>query len=268
MWSTQNSKFWPDYFHLFLVFSVEGLHAIVVTDRDGVPVVKGMRCHVLNENVSQLKWWSDFFLFVCFSQVNTWLSFPLLVLTNFVLCPCSCEWQCPSTCFKTWLLVHLCSGNRSRQQAGPVQKQEHHLLLQWLPGHALLTSLIITEWLFCPGVKPLGNLTFSKMKNNIRQLRVLYNPLVATFQVHCKSYHQRKLSCIQISSVVKQTPHFWLCWDKSLYLMFLNSPINLHCFYFGQIVQFNRLPLVISFIAGSSANTGNYQLPMTSQHMI
>lgn len=35
-------------FTCFPVFSVEGLHAIVVTDRDGVPVVKGRRPHVPN----------------------------------------------------------------------------------------------------------------------------------------------------------------------------------------------------------------------------
>ena len=32
---------------IICIFSVEGLHAIVVTDRDGVPVVKGERPNLL-----------------------------------------------------------------------------------------------------------------------------------------------------------------------------------------------------------------------------
>lgn len=42
---------WQVFEHIkrvfFFVFSVEGLHAIVVTDRDGVPVVKGKRPNLL-----------------------------------------------------------------------------------------------------------------------------------------------------------------------------------------------------------------------------
>ncbi|XP_066576718.1 ragulator complex protein LAMTOR3 isoform X2 [Amia ocellicauda] len=79
--------------------SVEGLHAIVVTDRDGVPVIKG--------------------------------------LTEVVLFPHSCERQCSRVRAPTRIPVHLGAGNGSRQQAGALQKQEHHLLLQHISDCAV-----------------------------------------------------------------------------------------------------------------------------------
>lgn len=61
---------------------------------------------------------------------------------------CSCQWQRPGPRSETRLPVHLRSGHRSGQQTRPLQEQEHHLLLQLLPGN-IITHRAIKMYLPC-----------------------------------------------------------------------------------------------------------------------